>query len=101
LEIGSLRAAVGRVSVNGHDMGVTAWPPYQVDVTAGLRAGENVFEIELVGTLRNLLGPHHLAGGDLDWTGPEQFHDKKRWTDGYILVPFGFDRVILRVFEQE
>jgi len=46
-----------------------------------------------VGTLRNLLGPHHLSGGDLGWTGPEQFRDYTRWTDDYLLVPFGFDDV--------
>jgi len=52
-----------------------------------------------VGTLRNLLGPHHLDGGDLAWTGPDQFRDKRRWTDDYILVPFGFDGVRLTILE--
>jgi len=99
LQIGGLRAAVAHVRVNGQHQGSVAWPPHRVDVAAGLRPGENVVEIELVGTLRNLLGPHHLAGGDLDWTGPEQFHDKGRWTEDYILVPFGFEGVTLRVFE--
>jgi hypothetical protein len=70
-----------------------------VDVSEGLHAGENEIEIELVGTLRNLLGPHHLNGGDLVWTGPDQFRDKERWTDDYILVPFGFDGVRLKVLE--
>jgi hypothetical protein len=70
-----------------------------VDVTEGVRPGENTVEIELVGTLRNLLGPHHLVGGDLAWTGPEQFRDKSRWTDDYILAPFGFDGVTLTAFE--
>jgi len=99
LEIHSLRAAVAHVRVNGRDMGVVAWPPHRVDVTEGLRPGENVIEIELVGTLRNLLGPHHRAGGDLAWTGPGDFRDKSRWTDDYILVPFGFDGVTLKTFE--
>jgi hypothetical protein len=48
-----------------------------------------------VGTLRNLLGPHHLNGGDLHWTGPKEFRDKNRWTDDYILVPFGLDGATL------
>jgi len=99
LEIRGLSAAVAHVGVNGQDMGAVAWPPYRVDITGGLRAGENEIKIELVGTLRNLLGPHHLAGGDLSWTGPEQFRDKNRWTDDYILTPFGFDRVMLTMFE--
>jgi hypothetical protein len=64
-----------------------------------LRPGENVIEIELVGTLRNLLGPHHLKGGDLEWTGPGQFRDKNRWTDDYILVPFGFDGASITILD--
>lgn len=100
LEIGDLRAAVVHVSVNGERMGTAAWPPHRVDVTDGLRAGENTVEIELVGTLRNMLGPHHRAGGDPEWTGPRDFRDKQRWTDDYILVPFGFDQVRLRCFRR-
>jgi len=99
LEIQNLRAAIAHVRVNGQQIGTVAWPPHRVDITGGLRPGENVIEIELVGTLRNLLGPHHLTGGDLDWTGPGEFRDKSRWTDDTILVPFGFDGVTLVKFE--
>jgi len=98
LEVHNLRAAVAHVGMNGQHMGAIAWRPHRVDVSAGLRPGENVIEIELVGTLRNLLGPHHLVGGDLDWTGPGEFLDKSRWTDDYILVPFGFAGVTLTTF---
>jgi len=98
LQIHGLRAAVAHVRVNGRHAGSIAWPPHRVDVTAELRRGENEIEIELVSTLRNLLGPHHLSGGDLTWTGPEQFRDKSRWTRDYILVPLGFDGVTLRTF---
>jgi hypothetical protein len=69
-----------------------------VDVTEGVRPGENVIEVELVGTLRNLLGPHHRVGGDVAWTTPRDFRDKSRWTDDTILVPFGFDGATLEVF---
>jgi len=99
LEIENLRAAVAHVRVNGQQAGTVAWPPHRVDVSESLNAGENEIEIELVGTLRNLLGPHHLDGGDLAWTGPDQFRDKRRWTDDYILVPFGFDGVRLKILE--
>ena len=99
LEIEGLRAAVAHVRVNEERVGTVAWPPHQVDISAGVRAGENVIYIELVATLRNLLGPHHLIGGDLDWTGPGEFRDKSRWTDDYILVPFGLAGATLRAFE--
>jgi hypothetical protein len=97
LEIQGLCAAVAHVAVNGEPMGAIAWPPHQLDVTQGLRPGPNEIEIELVGTLRNLLGPHHRAGGDREWTGPGDFRDQSRWTDDYILTPFGFDRVTLTI----
>ncbi|MBI5031426.1 MAG: hypothetical protein HZB51_12930 [Chloroflexi bacterium] len=99
IELHQLRAAVVRVRVNGQDLGAVAWQPHCVDMTAGLRAGANVVEIELAGTLRNLLGPHHLKGGDLDRTGPNEFRDKSRWTDDTILVPFGFAGVTLKIVE--
>jgi hypothetical protein len=99
LEIHNLRAALAHVRVNGQHTGTVAWPRHRVDVTSALRPGENVIEIELVGTLRNLLGPHHATGGDLAWTGPGQFRDESRWTDDYILVPFGLDGATLTLFE--
>lgn len=95
LDIRNLRAAVAHVRVNGTCMGTVAWQPHRVDVTAGLAPGPNVIEVELVGTLRNLLGPHHMAGGDRDFTGPGAFRDRSQWTDDYILVPFGFDSAAL------
>ncbi len=54
LEMRNLRAAVAHVRVNGQYMGAVAWSPHRVDVTAGLRPGENVIEIELVGTSSRL-----------------------------------------------
>jgi len=61
-----------------------------VDVTALLKPGSNEIEIVLVGTLRNLFGPLHYAGGDPAWIGPETFIDAAHWTDEYVLKPFGF-----------
>ena len=63
LEIRGLRAALANVSVNGQLAGTSAWQPHRVPIAALARPGTNEIELELVGTLRNLLGPHHLAGG--------------------------------------
>ncbi len=98
LEIAEQCAAVVHVHVNGTHVGSTAWPPNTIDITGAVREGENVIALELVGTLRNLLGPHHLRGGDRAWTGPDEFRDKTRWTDDYVLVPFGFDDVVLKFY---
>jgi hypothetical protein len=96
LEIVNLYAAVARIRLNGQLAGRVAWPPSRLEVTGLLRPGTSLLEIELVSTLRNLLGPHHVAGGDREITSPNTFRDKRRWTDDYILMPFGFDRVVLR-----
>jgi hypothetical protein len=90
LRFEDVNAAVLRVKVNGTDAGALAWAPYEIDVTDLLQEGANTVEVEVVSTLRNLLGPHHLRGGDQEWTGPGQFRDKARWIDDYVLVPFGF-----------
>ena len=97
LEFSSLRAAVAVVWVNGKKVGTCAWQPHRVDLGSSLVHGENRVEIELAPTLRNLLGPHHRAGGDQEGTGPSDFNDKTRWTDDFILVPLGFDEVTLIV----
>ena len=101
IELRQLRAAVARVRVNGQDLGAVAWQPHCLDVTVGLHAGANVVEIELAGTLRNLLGPHHLKDGDLNRTGPQEFRDKSRWTEDTILMPFGFAGVTLKIIEAD
>jgi hypothetical protein len=84
------------VWVNGKKVGVCAWQPYQIDLGGSLVAGQNKIEIELIPTLRNLLGPHHRAGGDPESTGPSDFNNKTLWTDDYILVPLGFEEVTLK-----
>jgi hypothetical protein len=99
LALEGLHAAVAHVRVNGHRSGTVAWPPHQVAIPTGLHGGENVIEVELVGTLRNLLGPHHRRGGDTAYTSPRDFRSRDQWIDDYILVPFGFDGAVLRLFE--
>jgi hypothetical protein len=95
LEIRGLRAALVNVNVNGQLAGTSAWQPHRVPIAPFARSGRNEIELELVGTLRNLLGPHHLAGGDPSRTNPEDFRDKTRWTGDYLLTPFGWEQVRL------
>ena len=48
-----------RVKVNGEQEGIIGWPPYELDITQWIEEGENEVTIEVVGSLKNLLGPHH------------------------------------------
>ena len=91
-------ATVLAVRVNGKLAGKLFWQPYEVDLSRFLREGENTIEITLTGSLRNLLGPHHLKSGESDSVSPGSFYrrsviwrseDNPDWTDGYSFVAFG------------
>ena len=55
--------SVARVTVNGTVAGHLISPPYECDVTRQFHTGTNTVEIEVIGTLKNALGPHHAGGG--------------------------------------
>ncbi|MBN2581599.1 MAG: hypothetical protein JXL80_00925 [Planctomycetes bacterium] len=104
LELPNLDATVlAKVRVNGREAGAILWPPYECDITDCVAAGENRIEIELVGSLRNLLGPHHRSQGEPDncWrTAWDHSFDpgkvehaeegESTWTDDYFCLQFGF-----------
>lgn len=54
LDLGVVRD-IARVTVNGMDCGIAWTAPFRVDVTAGLRAGDNVVEVEIATPWRNRL----------------------------------------------
>ncbi len=100
------------VKVNGQDIGMLSWAPYQLEITDALISGENQVTLTLVNSLRNLLGPHHQQRAELTRVGPYSFKgtggfpdprgDKnwedlrltdaplRLWTDTYTHIPFGF-----------
>jgi len=102
LAMPSLDAAVAKVRVNGTDAGAVAWAPYEVDITPLVKGGKTRVEVELIGTLRNIMGPHHRSNGEPDdcWRtafnyaqpGGNAEHPEEAegaWTDDYFVVHFG------------
>lgn len=89
---------VADVWVNGNNAGQVVWSPYEVEIGRFLVDGTNTIRVDLVNSLRNLLGPHHHAFGELLGVGPDSFSDAENWTDVYQFVPFGFGgaRVIVQ-----
>jgi hypothetical protein len=99
-----LNTVVANVRVNGQDCGWAAWPPYRAEITPAVAAGRNRVEVELVNSLRNLLGPHHRPEGEVQDTWQKHFsalafrgpdwHERRDdpgvpWTDDYSFVRFG------------
>lgn len=84
-----IHAAAAVVEVNGQVAGQTLWPPYAVEITDLVRSGSNTVAVRLVTSLRNLLGPLHVVGGDGEFVSPQTFRDMRQWTDDCWLVPLG------------
>lgn len=57
--LGDWKGTVAEVSVNGQPATVIAFPPYTTDVTGLIKPGVNKIDVTVIGSLRNLLGPHH------------------------------------------
>jgi hypothetical protein len=114
-DLGELHAAVALIRVNGRDCGAVLWPPYRAEITGAVKDGTNRIEIDLVNTLRNLLGPHHYTGPeknqvwqthftgvmeDQDWMAPQRRGSLKTWNDAYEFVPFGVGENARIVYEK-
>ncbi len=53
---------MARVTLNGRDLGILWKPPYQVDITAAAKPGDNILEIAVVNLWANrLIGDEQLA----------------------------------------
>ncbi|WP_310684826.1 hypothetical protein [Aliifodinibius sp. S!AR15-10] len=59
LRLNDWKGTVAAVKVNGEQAGVIGWPPYELEVTEALQEGGNKITVDVYGSLRNLLGPHH------------------------------------------
>ena len=107
LELPQPEAIITEVVVNGKQLPPIWQRPYRVCVGPHLVSGKNEITIRLTGSLRNLMGPHHVGPGDpytampSSFEGRSTFHRGHRvqnsdYRDDYSLVPFGLpDDVVL------
>ena len=66
--------SVARVNVNEEIVGYIYSQPWQCDITEWIKKGVNTIDIEVVGTLKNTLGPHH-GNPPLGLAWPGMFHN--------------------------
>lgn len=52
------KGTIAEVTINGMQAAPIAFPPYQSDVSAFIKPGINEIKVRVVGSLKNLLGPH-------------------------------------------
>ena len=53
--------SLANIMVNNKSTGTIFFPPYELDITDQITEGENEISVEVIGTLKNLLGPHHIG----------------------------------------
>ncbi len=113
-----------RVFLNGEYRGIIAWEPPEL-VIGTLKEGINELRLELVNTIRNLIGPYHRPKGEygeawggygfpnLPWIGAideytrtripdwqdHRIPDTSAWTEDYMLVPFGLQNACIFIHE--
>ncbi|MCF3108482.1 hypothetical protein LL912_06810 [Niabella sp. CC-SYL272] len=92
LHIDSLKGSVAAVRVNGRKAGIIYAEPYQLDVSDLIKKGRNQIEVTVVGSLRNLMGPHYKTYRQ-GYTGPDSWNGITAYPPGnsYILFDYGLN----------
>jgi hypothetical protein len=69
---------------------VIAFPPYRTDVTKLIKPGINKIDIKVIGSLKNLLGPH-FNNPVPGLVGPWHFRNVKSYPPGkeYQMIDYG------------
>ncbi len=79
--------ALCKLYVNGVFVKTMPWADFEADITDFTVDGENEIQVELIISNRNLLGPHHSAGGELYGVSPRSF--TRDFDKRYCLVSEG------------
>lgn len=76
IEFSRLCSTITKITVNGNVLPNMYWAPYNADLSGLLQEGENDVEIELITSLQNMLGSHHLGCNPKD-SSPSHFHSRR------------------------
>ena len=81
LQLGEWKGTVAAVKVNGMQAGIIISEPNSLNITRYLKKGVNHIEVEVVGSLKNLLGPHHNSPRP-GMVGPGHWKNVKSYPSG-------------------
>jgi hypothetical protein len=89
LELKKWNGTVADVFVNDNKVGIIAYEPYNFDLTDYLKKGDNKIEVRVVGSLKNLLGPHY--SNEKGIAGPAHWNAVHRQDRGdeYSMIDYG------------
>ncbi|MCE5346461.1 MAG: hypothetical protein LLG13_09265 [Bacteroidales bacterium] len=99
--LGNWNGTIAEVSVNGQHATPVAFPPYQSDVTALIKPGMNKIDVKVIGSLKNLMGPHH-KNLKLGLTSPGSWRNVNTYPAGkdYQMLDYGlFEEFVLYTSE--
>jgi hypothetical protein len=88
--LGKWNGTLAEVSVNGKSAPVIAFPPYHSDITGLVNPGINKIEVKIIGSLKNLLGPHH-SNPNPGFVTPWSWRNVKGYPPGkdYEMLDYG------------
>ena len=81
LQLGEWKGTVAAVKINGKPAGIIFSGPNTLDVTKYMKKGNNLVEVKVIGSLKNLLGPHHNSPKP-GMVGPHHWWNIKTYPPG-------------------
>lgn len=91
VKLNQWNGSCAEVFVNGKKAGVIGFPPFEQEISDYLKKGNNEITVNVVGTLRNTLGPHHANSNGSCW--PSMFQSLQNGFtlagDSYVSIPYG------------
>jgi hypothetical protein len=92
MQISGFEGTAVQAKINNEFCGITAWPPYELDISGKLTAGRNRIAIEVTGSRRNSHGPFHF-NQEMISVGPNTYKPAREiWTGDYKLKDVGFTK---------
>ena len=100
IKIGVFSGCSAKIMVNGVKAGFADREPYELSVKEYIKEGENLIEVELCGTFRNMFGPSHYEGADVSGCNRDIWYDAMAHvhcteydsgtlTNSFQLIPYG------------